>query len=198
MAGSPEPASELSFHKALEGLNYCIKISNGVALRNQKCALDVKLDKSSTVHVLEKEELEEEPFKDENLTDDIKQEATQSFIESEEEDLYQLITKDVKDEVKKFVKSQKESTVFGCDQCSYKTRKKRNLKTHVDAVHSGIRFPCDLCDYNALHRGDLKRHVTAKHLGTKFPCDQCSFQTSSKSYLNIHKNYIHYRFEIFM
>ena len=44
---------------------------------------------------LEKEELEEEPFKEENLTDNIKQEAAKSFIKSEEEDLNQLITKAV-------------------------------------------------------------------------------------------------------
>ena len=122
--GSPEH-SDLSFHKALGSLNYCIKISNGVALRNQKSALDIKLEKLSTVQVFEKLELEEDPFIDENI---IKEEATQSFIKSEEEDTYHLITNDVKDEVKKIVKSQKESTEFRCDQCNYKTGKKRNLK----------------------------------------------------------------------
>ena len=53
----------------------------------------------------EKGELDEEPFKEEKLTDKIKQEAAKSFIKSEEEGSYQLITK-------------KESTEFRCDQCN--------------------------------------------------------------------------------
>lgn len=44
------------------------QISNGEALRNQKYALDVKLEISSTVQVFEKQELEENPFIYENLT----------------------------------------------------------------------------------------------------------------------------------
>ena len=88
------------------------QISNGEALRNQKYALDVKLEISSTVHVFEKQELEENPFIYENLTNIIRKEATQSFIKSEDEDSYQLITSDVNDEVKKIVKSQKESTAL--------------------------------------------------------------------------------------
>ena len=82
MAGSPKHL-EWSFHKALVSLNYCIKISNGEALRNQKYALDVKLEISSTVHVFEKQELEENPFIHENLTNIIRKEAAQSFIKSE-------------------------------------------------------------------------------------------------------------------
>ena len=81
------------------------QISNGEALRNQKYALDVKLEILSTVQVFEKQELEENPFI-------IRKEATQSFIKSEDEDSYQLITSDVNDEVKKIVKSQKESTAL--------------------------------------------------------------------------------------
>ena len=53
-----------------------LKISNGVVLKTS----------------FEKE-LDEEPFKEEKLTDNIKQEAAKNFIKSEEEDLYQLITK---------------------------------------------------------------------------------------------------------
>ena len=50
------------------------QISNGEALRNQKYALDVKLEISSTVQVFEKQELEENPCIDENLTNIIRQE----------------------------------------------------------------------------------------------------------------------------
>ena len=58
----------------------------------------------------EKEELDEEPFKEEKLTDNIKQEAANSFIKSEEEDSYQLI----KDEVN--LKRNPPSS--RCDQCN--------------------------------------------------------------------------------
>ena len=61
--GSPEH-SDLSFHKALGSLNYCIKISNGVALQNQKSVLDVKFEKSSTAQVFEKQEPIEDLLKD--------------------------------------------------------------------------------------------------------------------------------------
>ena len=54
-------------HKAFGSLNYCIKISNGVAL-------DVKLEISSTVPDFEKQEHKENPFY-ENLTNNMKQEA---------------------------------------------------------------------------------------------------------------------------
>ena len=67
MAGSPLDHSALTFHKAFGSPNYCIKISNGVAL-------DVKLEISSTVPDFEKQEHKENPFY-ENLTNNMKQEA---------------------------------------------------------------------------------------------------------------------------
>ena len=49
MAGTSEVGDgELSFHKALGSLNYCIKISNGVALQNQKTSMKIKLEKSTS------------------------------------------------------------------------------------------------------------------------------------------------------
>ena len=45
----------------------------------------------------------EDLLKDENLSNNIKQEATQSFFKSEEEDAYQLKTNDAKEDVLKII-----------------------------------------------------------------------------------------------
>ena len=48
------------------------------------------MEQLSTVQVLEKQEPVEDPFQDENITNNIKQEATQSVIQSEDEDVPKL------------------------------------------------------------------------------------------------------------
>ena len=45
---------------------------------------------------------------------------------------------------------------FCCDQYDYKTKRKDNLKTHIDSVHGDVRYPCDQCDYKARTRTHLK------------------------------------------
>ena len=45
-----------------------------------------------------------------------------------------------------------DETVFPCDQCPYKSKKKYNLTVHIEAKHEGIKYPCDQCDYKGIKK----------------------------------------------
>ena len=39
----------------------------------------------------------------------------------------------------------------------------QSLKTHIQAVHEGIKFPCDLCDFKFTRKDHLNTHKVNKH-----------------------------------
>ena len=54
---------------------------------------------------------------------------------------------------------------FCCDQCGYKSKRKGDLKKHIDSVHGEVRYSCDQCDYKATQKRSLKKHIDAVHEG---------------------------------
>ena len=77
-------------------------------------------------------------------------------------------------------------SLYSCDQCSYTSERKGNLKTHM-LVHSNEKpFACEQCDLSYTTSLALKTHML-KHSGERpFICTQCdtSFTTAGK--LNRH------------
>ena len=40
---------------------------------------------------------------------------------------------------------------------------RRNLSTHIKAIHDGVKFPCDQCDYKATWKQHLLKHKKSRH-----------------------------------
>jgi len=54
-------------------------------------------------------------------------------------------------------------TYLHCDECAYKTTRKRHLNEHIQSVHEGVRFNCKYCNHHSARNRDLKRHIQRKH-----------------------------------
>ena len=78
-----------------------------------------------------------------------------------------------------------------CDQCDYKTKRKDNLKKHIDSVHGDVRYSCDQCYYKATKRTHLKTHIDSVHGDVWYSCDQCDYKSKCKCNLKRHKEYGH-------
>ena len=57
-----------------------------------------------------------------------------------------------------------------CDQCSFKTAYKGNLRSHIKTVHDRVKrnqeatdLACDQCSFTTLYRGNLKNHIKVVH-----------------------------------
>ena len=79
--------------------------------------------------------------------------------------------------------------VFLCDKCDYRTKGKGHMKAHMETKHSGIRYDCEECEYQTAHKKDVRRHQLIKHNdGVKpFSCDKCTYKAVSANYINTHK-----------
>ena len=44
---------------------------------------------------------------------------------------------------------------YQCQHCDYETSKTSSIKTHVEAIHEGVRYPCNQCSYKATGSGNL-------------------------------------------
>ena len=54
---------------------------------------------------------------------------------------------------------------YQCQECDYKASQSINLRTHVEAIHEGVRYSCDQCGYKATTAGNLKTHIDSIHRG---------------------------------
>ena len=78
-----------------------------------------------------------------------------------------------------------------CPFCNT-TIQKKGLKTHIEAIHKGIRYNCDQCDYKATQPGGLKRHKLLHDVHSfEFGCDICDYQGKTQEYLNKHMKVKH-------
>lgn len=80
---------------------------------------------------------------------------------------------------------------FRCLQCTFKTNRLANLKTH-NLVHiSNKPFVCSSCSYKSKRKSDLKRHEWIHSNKKPFACQCCSFSTATRSALTIHIRFRH-------
>ena len=80
---------------------------------------------------------------------------------------------------------------FLCNQCNYKSKAKKDLQTHIQSKHEGIKYPCHHCDYEASRQDTLQTHIESQHEGIRYPCDQCGFQATRRDTLQKHIRSIH-------
>jgi KRAB domain-containing zinc finger protein len=78
-----------------------------------------------------------------------------------------------------------------CKQCEYQTTWKRDLKTHQQSKHEGLKYSCKQCEYQAGDKSALRRHQQSKHEGIKYSCNQCEYQTTWKGDLRTHQQSKH-------
>ncbi|RXG72968.1 Zinc finger protein [Armadillidium vulgare] len=75
---------------------------------------------------------------------------------------------------------------YKCPKCSYQTKLKSYLKTHM-LVHSDSKlFKCPDCQYETNYKSHLKRHSLTHSDVKLFDCPSCTFKTNRKSSLIAH------------
>ena len=79
---------------------------------------------------------------------------------------------------------------FACDQCEYKARTERMIKTHHSSMHQGIRYTCNTCGFQASKKVSLTRHQQSIHEGKRYNCNQCGYQATTKIDLTSHQQSI--------
>ena len=77
---------------------------------------------------------------------------------------------------------------FKCDKCSFATKHRNSLRSHVKSIHHKIRdSKCQLCSYSA-SESNLRAHIRIVHLGCKrYSCEKCNYATASYSEFNNHQ-----------
>ena len=91
---------------------------------------------------------------------------------------------------------------YNCDQCDYKSRRKRDLQKHVMYTHntdpavkrpqwykykqSDERFTCPQCGQSFRKKSYVKEHIERVHEQVKYICDQCDKVYSRRSHLRRH------------
>ncbi|XP_045113049.1 protein krueppel-like isoform X1 [Portunus trituberculatus] len=73
-----------------------------------------------------------------------------------------------------------------CAYCTYTTKKKAHLVTHI-RLHTGERpFACSQCQFSTVTKERLKRHIRI-HTGEKpYSCPQCPYRSAELGNLRIH------------
>ena len=84
-----------------------------------------------------------------------------------------------------------ECTYNYCNLCKFRTKKKSDLRKHIESIHEGITYGCDQCDYLATQQGHLKEHIQAKHQGVLYGCSKCNKQFSFRAGLYRHNKTAH-------
>ena len=91
----------------------------------------------------------------------------------------------------------KEPKVVSCTYCNKTFSKAVNLKTHVTAVHEGIRYQCQSCDKTYTAKSNLDQHVRRIHQGLKiqpdtiYECNTCGKQFSRRDSFRRHIKTMH-------
>jgi len=109
-------------------------------------------------------------------------------------------------------------TLFSCDICKFRTRRKLKIQNHMLVKHQtkyffcqkcGLKFrskqerenhtslfclsenSCKLCEFKASSNRQLKKHVDIKHKGLRHYCSHCDYSTTRKETLKIHEDAVH-------
>jgi len=97
------------------------------------------------------------------------------------------------------------SVQHSCDECAFKTFKKKLLVDHKRRTHEEgaedpdgprTKYLCTLCNFTSTNKARLNRHVTLKHMKDdnfveELPCDICDYVADSNMGLTNHKNSEH-------
>ena len=77
----------------------------------------------------------------------------------------------------------------------YKTRRKHELKNHVQSVHERVKnIYCGQCDYRTGNKYTLKNHIKAIHDKIKdISCGQCDYKTGNRQNLQRHVKAVHHK-----
>jgi len=82
-----------------------------------------------------------------------------------------------------------------CDQCDYKTKRRRCLKVHTERFHSENgtvngreTLTCEICGFQTKWKQTLEDHTEREHIKVSYPCNMCDFVASTKRKLSEHKN----------
>ena len=82
---------------------------------------------------------------------------------------------------------------FKCSLCSYSTKWKSHLTTHIRGIHTKEKpFKCSTCSYAASQKGDVDFHIRLVHNNEKpFKCNICEYSTGRRCDLQVHVNRVH-------
>ena len=50
-------------------------------------------------------------------------------------------------------------SLFPCEKCPYKAKRRYNLNLHLKSIHEGVNYPCDQCGFKTTQKGSLLRHT---------------------------------------
>lgn len=79
---------------------------------------------------------------------------------------------------------------FMCHMCSYTTKSRESLRSHINNVHKEKRLCCDICDARYRNKTELKAHMDAIHLMKRdYFCHICGKSYSRLRTLQKHLNY---------
>ena len=139
--------------------------------REQDQELGTKIDSNEIIEEFGEVKVECSPKKSENTKEDIK-------IKSNNEPLAEAPSN----------KTPK-TTNFKCDDCSFTTRHRANLKRHKQSYHEQrVLHECAECGKAYTTKFALNEHLKNIHEKLKdFKCDLCSFTSGYRSALQVHK-----------
>ena len=81
--------------------------------------------------------------------------------------------------------------MWNCSLCDYCSRRKIDLRKHIEVKHEGVKYDCKECNNQYATKEKLKRHIKAIHEGLKFICYECNSQFTRKESLTYHFNSQH-------
>mgnify|MGYP003334406538 CR=1 FL=1 len=78
-----------------------------------------------------------------------------------------------------------------CPDCNKQFPTKKNMITHNNSIHQGLKFSCNQCDYKSYQKNNLTNHVKSKHEGVRYCCNQCNQKFVSSISLSRHRESKH-------
>jgi len=79
-----------------------------------------------------------------------------------------------------------EGVKYACNQCYKQFPQTGHLRRHIKSVHEGVKYDCNLCDERFTLQNSLRAHIYSIHVGEKYDCTQCNEQFSKKFNLQRH------------
>lgn len=87
--------------------------------------------------------------------------------------------------------SDEQTTWFSCQQCTFKTKRCNNLKSHMLAKHSiENKVKCEECPFSAVSSKILEQHINDKHtpddVAIWYDCSNCTYKSKNQGNLRAH------------
>ncbi|KAH8295477.1 hypothetical protein KR018_012023 [Drosophila ironensis] len=209
---SPEPRSlckrcavELEwayeFHKRVALANHelleIIKASKYSIIQSEE--QEVKNDFTSEVHLLEVEDVEQEPEKQvPSETDKPTDYVSLDDLVLRQRVAGKITCKYCKKEFQNRSRMAKHEMIhlanrprFECDQCKKMYMTKQALKVHMDSKHRQTGVPCTVCGKVFAIAKALEIHMRYHTGDFPFACDRCDCKFAQRSHLSIHQEVKH-------